>query len=228
MGAGLAVTVMALAAGCKTTSSADLRTGGISAEIHVSATSGSASKVSVQMSPGSGFSPLDVVKLGGGDALYAETGGQRRQMGAGTFDYEAGFATGAAETAFRVILDRARPDDIDAPDSTGTLPMPFDLASLGGATISRSQSLSLSWSPSGTPDRMVLDIQGSCVEDMAIAIPGDPGTYVLPLDGEIRDPSCQVTLTLHRSRVGVADPNLNAGSSFLLEQVRTTTFTSVP
>jgi len=50
----------ALAAGCQTPSSADLRTGGISAEIRVSATAASAADVSVQMSPGNGFDPRDL------------------------------------------------------------------------------------------------------------------------------------------------------------------------
>jgi hypothetical protein len=218
-----------LAAGCKTTSSSDLTTDGISAEILVSATSALASSVRVQMSPGDVVVPTDVVNLAGGDALYAEAGGQRRQMGAGNRDYETTFGTGAADTPFRIMLDRARPDQVDAPDSLGTLPAPFALTDFGGADISQSQNAILTWSPSGTPDRMVLEIQGSCVEDRAVVLDGDPGTFTLSaavLEPETIPSSCLVTLTLHRERTGVVDANLNAGSTFSLEQVRTTTFTS--
>jgi hypothetical protein len=219
----------ALAAGCKTTSSTDLMTGEISADIRVSATSAIASSVRVRMSPGSVVVPTDVVNLTGGDALFAEAGGQRKQMSAGNRDYETSFATGAAETPFRIILDRARPDQVDAPESAGTLPAPFNLNDLGGAEISQAQDVVLTWSPSGTLDRMMLDIQGSCVEDRTISINADPGDYTLTtttLEPETIPSSCLVTLTLHRVRTGVADPNLNPGSAFFLEQVRTTTFHS--
>jgi hypothetical protein len=217
------------ASGCKSTSSTDLATDGISADIRVSATSASATNVRVEMSPGTGVVPFDVVKLEGGDALYAEAAGQRKQLAAGGLDYETTFATGAAETPFRVILDRKRTDQVDATESTGTLPAPFDLRDLGGGSISQAQDVLLAWAPSGTADRMTLGIQGGCVEDQTLAIDGDPGTYALTtgtLDPETTRPSCIVTLTLRRSRRGVADPNLNAGSSFSLEQVRTTTFYS--
>jgi hypothetical protein len=222
--AGLAVA--ALASGCKQTSSVDLMTGDISAEIRVSATAANASSVRVQMSPGSGVVPTDVVKLGGGDALYAEAAGQRKQLGAGTFDYETTFGTGAAETLFNVILDRPRPEQVDAPDSSGKLPPPFDLSDLGGASISEAQTVVLTWSPSGTADRMVLQIQGGCVEDQSITLDGDPGSYAPPLDFETIDSSCLVTLTLHRERDGVVDANLNPASTFMLEQVRQTQFRS--
>jgi hypothetical protein len=223
------VVAASLAAGCKTTSSSDLMTDGISADIRVSAISALASNVRVQMSPGDSVVPTDVVNLAGGDALFAEAGGQRRQMGAGNRDYETTFGTGAADTPFRIILDRARPDQVDAPNSLGTLPAPFNVTDFGGADISQSQDAILHWSPSGTPDQMVLGIQGSCVEDRAITLDGDPGTFTLSaavLQPETIPSSCLVTITLHRERAGVVDTNLNAGSTFLLEQVRTTTFTS--
>jgi hypothetical protein len=218
-----------LAAGCKTTSSTDLTTDGISADIRVSATSALASSVRVQMSPGDVVVPTDAVSLDGGDALYAEAGGQRKQMGAGNRDYEITFGTGTADTPFRVILDRARPDQVDAPNSLGTLPAPFTLVDFGGASISQDQDAVLTWSPSGTADRMILQIAGSCVEDRAISLDGDPGRLAISgttLQPELTPSSCLVTLTLHRERTGVVDTNLNAGSSFVLEQIRTTTFTS--
>ena len=157
--------VAAFGWGCKSTSSVDLATDGISADIRVSATWEIASKVRVQMSPGNVVVVTDTVKLEGGDVLYAEAGTQRKQMGYGNLDYEALFVAGAAETPFRVSFDRAKPDQVDAPDSTGTLPLPFNLRDLGGAQISQEQNVVLTWSPSGTSDLMMLDIQGSCVEE---------------------------------------------------------------
>jgi hypothetical protein len=194
----------------------------------VSATSATASTVRVSLYPaGHGGDPFNIVRLGGGDALYAETGGRRTLMGAGTFDYETSFATGAAETRFTVVLDRARMDFIDAPSSTGLLPAPFDLGALG-AELSRAQDLILTWSPSGTSDLMTLDLTGSCVEDLSIPIAGDPGSYSPTLDWETSPSSCQITLTLHRVRSGVIDPKLASGSTFSLEQVRTTSLFAHP
>jgi hypothetical protein len=181
------------------------------------------------MSPGNAVDPIDVVTLAGGDALFAEAGGLRKQLGAGNLDYKTNFLTGAAETPFRVVFDRGRPEQVNAPDSTGTLPAPFDLSGLGGVEISQAQNVVLTWSPSGTSDRMLLDIKGSCVEDQTITIDGDPGSFTLSsatLDPELTPSSCLVTLNLHRVRRGVVDSNLNSGSTFFLEQVRTTTFVS--
>jgi hypothetical protein len=45
-----------------------------------------------------------------------------------------------------------------------------------------------------------------------------------PLAYETYPSSCQVTLTLHRTRAGVLDPNLTSASTFSLEQVRTIAF----
>lgn len=219
----------ALAGGCTTTtSSTNLPTDGISAAILVSATSAGSSTVKVQMSPGNGVDPLDVVQLAGGDVLYAETGGQRRQMAAGHNDYESTFLIGAAETQFQVSLDRARPDQTDAPDSVGTLPAPFDISPVSIVDMSRGQPAVITWSPSGTADKMVLEVTGSCVEDTAFQIDGDPGTYAFSLDGETLHPTCSVTMTLSRSRTGVVDANFSAGSNFLLEQSRTAHFLSSP
>ncbi|HMF43936.1 MAG TPA: hypothetical protein VKQ32_24855 [Polyangia bacterium] len=226
IGCGLAAA--ALAAGCTATSSKDLRTGQISAGIRVTATSASAATVHVAMSPGNGVDPLNPVKLEGGDALYAEASGLRWKLGAVGSDYEASLPTGAAETQVQVILDRPNPNEADAPDSIGALPPPFELSPLSIVDMPRSQPESVSWSPSGTADRMLLAFQGSCVEDVSFAIDGDPGTYGFALEGEFSPSSCTVTMTLTRSRAGVVDPNLNPGSSFVLEQVRTAAFHSSP
>ena len=216
--------VLAAAGGCQTTSSKDLHTSGIRADIVVSAFASVASSVRVDLYPPGGY-PFNHVKLDGGDALFVEAAGQRKPMGAGTSDYyQVGFATGAAETGFQVILDRASVDDIDAPGNSGALPAPFELGALG-------QSLVVTWSPSGTPDKMSLTLQGSCFEDLSIPVTGDPGTYALPaLERDSPNPNatCQATLTVRRSRVGVVDPNLSSDSSFTLEQLRTATFTAAP
>jgi hypothetical protein len=71
---------------------------------------------------------------------------------------------------------------------------------------------------------MTLDVSGSCVEDVSIFIADDPGSYAPPLAYETYPSSCQVTLTLHRTRGGVLDPNLTSASTFSLEQVRTIAF----
>src|SRR5262245_8113407 len=212
----------ALASGCETTSSRDLRTSGIDAEITVSASSSTASNVHVRLLPGGDDDPFNIVKLEGGDALFVESGGQRKRMASQTTSYETSFAIVASATPFRAILDRARADDIDAPDSVGQLPAAFEIGSLGSGERSRAQELVVTWSTSGTPEKITLETQGSCVDNRSISVAGDPGTYTFS-PGTLRQSpdssSCQATITIHRTRSGVVDTNLNSESSFTLEQV---------
>ena len=209
-----------VAGGCDPVSSRDLHTSAIQARILVSAPSSAITSVRVSLYTTGGY-PFDHVKLDGGDALFAEAAGQRQRMGAGSSDYETSFATAAAETSFQVIFDRPPANDVDAPGSSGTLPAPFTLGGISGGV--------LTWSPSGTADTMSLSLEGSCFEDLGIAIPGDPGTYPMPaLERDGLRSSCQATLELRRTRKGVVDANLDPDSSFTLEQLRSATFVAMP
>jgi hypothetical protein len=219
-------------AGCEHTSSRDLKTSGIDAEIMVSAQSASLSQITVSLFPGGDDDPFNRVDLQGGDTLWAEASGQHKLLGKSSLDYGTSLGVGAGDTQFRLGLDRPSPD-VDAVNSLGTLPTPFDIAALAKTDFARSETIAVTWAPSGSTDAMSLALYGDCIEGRTFSITGDPGTYALaPGSFAVRTAaataSCPVQITIRRQRDGTVDPALNSESSFTLEQVRTTSFNTTP
>jgi hypothetical protein len=217
---------------CCCTNSGDLKTSGIGLGVTVTAESAEASRVGVDVFASGDV--LNVVELTSGDTLSAEANGTT--VGLVRTDhghYVADFATGAANTQFRVGLMRS-PPDTSAPNSSGTLPAPFDVQSLR-AQYSRGQALQIAWSPSGTPDAMRIELSSNCISGVngSFLVPSDPGVFTiagntLKLSDPAHATTCDVAVTLRRQRRGTADASLNASSTFLLEQMRYTSFQSTP
>ncbi|HEY3235681.1 MAG TPA: hypothetical protein VGJ84_13270, partial [Polyangiaceae bacterium] len=221
----------ALLMACQTTNSSDLKTSGIDAEMSVTATSQTASKVEVTMYPGGDNDPFNTVKLSGGDQLFATAGGVKKQLVGGP-TYSNTFEVGAKDAEFVVSLDRT--SDTDAPNSKGTLPAPFDLGALSKTSFLRTEPVTITWSPSGTADTMYMVVQGDCIMGgTSISITGDPGTATLPanklqpVDSQMPG-TCTAKVTLKRGRPGVADPALVRDSSMTLYQLREQSFTTTP
>ncbi len=223
-------------AGCKsTTSSENIRTPGIAMGIVVTAPSAESSTVRATIQVGDTGVTATYVNLEGGDRLLASIdGGEEESMQPESEGvYETGFATGALDTEFKVNFDRTQDDD--APNSVGNLPGPFDLTALTGSTFSRTEAVEVTWDPSGSGDPMNIAWNGDCVFLGSADIPGDSGTYTLAADtidatGSDEDPppTCDVTLTVTRTRSGTPDTGLDPDSYVRLEQVRSTSFTSAP
>jgi hypothetical protein len=220
--------------GCGQASFTDVKTSGIDAEITVLAQSATQARVSVELYPAN-RDPYERIDLQRGVTLTAEVAGQSKVLTKNALTYEATFDLGAADSEVRVRLDRAMPDDLDAPDSVGTLPAPFELDGLAKAQFARSEPVVVTWSPSGTSDPMALAVSGDCIASQILAVYDDPGTYTLApgtlilSDGaDAATASCTVNVVLRRARVASVDPNLSAVSSFLLEQVRSTAFSTTP
>jgi hypothetical protein len=227
--------------GCKeTVSSEHIRTGGIAMLTTVTAHSASDTTVHTELRVGGDESNTYVV-LKNGDRLVAEADADERTMRAITTGvYEADFRTGEGGTRFTVGLERD--EDLPASDNFGSLPEPFEITTVvGRAPISRSQdSLEITWEPSGEGDDMHIRFAeepgGSCLrfdEDEDIA--GDPGSYTLEPDflessatDEENPETCDVEVTLTRSRRGTSDSVLDGESRFVLEQVRRFSFVSAP
>src|SRR4051812_47416267 len=113
------------ALGCskETTSSSNIKTGGIAALIDVYADDDTSATVHVELKVG-GSSSNTYVALEGGDALTATAAGKTKTLTSiDTGIYEADFSGLDAGTEFQVTLDR--PDDTTASDNSGTLPDPF-------------------------------------------------------------------------------------------------------
>ena len=233
---GLTIAGSALLGGCKeTVSSENIRTGGISMATEVTAVSSSSSHVKVTLTVGGDESNTYVV-LKSGDELIAEADGDEKTMEEVSDGiYEAHFDTAEEDTEFRVRL--MREDDDDATGNTGTLPAPFRITSdLGDDPISRDDDLELTWEPSGTDDDMELEVDDEvgegCIFSDTLSVPGDRGHFTLQ-GGDLHgtsgnDETCEITLSLSRSREGVRDAKLDRESTFWLHQVRSTTAISAP
>lgn len=228
----LALAGLGWLAGCtETLDSQQIRTGGISATLEAVAESASSTSVKATLKAGGDESNTYII-LSGGDRISAEANGEKIDMSSESAGvYVARFKTGAADTEFKVVLDRE--DDDDAPDNTGTLPAPFDIEALPSEPISRGADLTVSWSPSGTDDDMRIHVDGRCIFSRIIDVGGDPGTYTIKAgtleSTRSNEPeTCDVDIEISRTRFGRTDPALDPESSFELKQVRKDRFTSAP
>jgi len=221
-----------LALGCskETTSSSNIKTGGIAALIDVYADTDTAATVHVELRVG-GSSSNTFVTLENGDTLTATAGDESKKMtsrDAGV--YEANFSGVGEDTPFTVVLDR--PDDITAGDNAGTLPAPFTLDKPTPGLSRTDDDLEVTWNPSGTGDGMDFEFDGDCIFDYTKR-PSDVGSFTLAkgtLDstGGDKPETCDVTLDAQRSRAGTADAAFDAESWFRLHQRRSTKFSSKP
>jgi hypothetical protein len=226
--------------GCskEVTSSANIRTAGISALIDVTAEDDQNSTVHVDLRVG-GSSSNTFVILESGDKLVAEAKAagatapttidmQAQSEG----EYEAEFATAAADTEFVVKLERSVDDD--ALLNSGRLPSPFQITGVPTASPSRkNEDVTITWTPTDADARMFMELSGTCIFNKSIEIAGDEGTYTIgkeTLDSTGGDmPSdCVVTVEIRRTQTGTADPIFDKESWFKLHQVRKATFASKP
>jgi hypothetical protein len=220
------------ALGCskETTSSSNIKTGGIAALIDVNAFDDSNATVHVELRVG-GSSSNTYVDLEGQDRLIATAAGKTKTLTAvDTGVYEADFSDVEGGTEFSVTLDR--PDDITADDNSGSLPDPFTLDDPTSDLSRMSDDLTLTWAPADTGDGMHVDIDGKCIfgygHDMS-----DTGSFVvaageLDSTGGDKPETCDLTAKVERVRDGSADTAFDPESYFRLHQFRSGKFTSNP
>lgn len=221
-----------LLAGCtETLDSKQIRTGGISATLEATAESESSTSLKAILKAGGDESNTYVI-LSAGDRISATADGEEVEMSSESAGvYVAHFDVGEGGTEFTVQLTRE--DDDDAPDNAGTLPDPFELEALPKEPVPRGEDLTVTWSPSGSGDDMVIRVDGDCIFSKTFDVGGDTGTYTI-VAGELeptssQEPkSCDVDVVISRTRGGTTDKNLDPESSFELSQVREGRFTSAP
>lgn len=222
------------AVGCvaeETMSSEDIRTGGIAATIEVWANSASQSTAKATLQAGGDEGNVYVV-LDNGDVLRATAAGTTQTMrSTDEGRYEASFAVGAADTEFKIELDRNGDDD--ALNNVGLLPAPFDITAPTDVPSRANNDITISWAPSGTGDSMRLEIDGPCIFMYNKSQVSDTGSYSIPkgeLDstGGSNPETCDLTVTMKRIRGGSVDAALDRESSFELRQQRAVKFSSAP
>jgi hypothetical protein len=219
--------------GCskEVTSSANVKTAGIAALIDVTAESDSLSTVYAELRVG-GSSSNTYVDLADGDVLKASAGDAFKEMLVEKDGYAAEFETAAVDTRFSVTFERA--DGDNATESSGTMPAPFQIGPTPATKPSRAtEDITLTWSPVDTSASMVAELTGTCIFSETIDVVGDEGTLLIPKGslqstGGDMPSSCDITVTLKRSRKGQADPAFDDESWFRLHQVRTASFSSAP
>ncbi len=230
----ISLAILAAATGCsqkETTSSSNIRTKGIAATITVTANA-SSSEVQAILRVGGDESNTYVI-LENGDKLVCDAGGEKKDMQAESEGvYLTSFPTNAAETEFKVMLERE--EDDDALGNVATLPAPFTIGALPTNSPSRANDdLVLTWDPSGSNDDMSMKITGSCIFDKEIDIPGDSGTHTIAkgtLDstGGSSPEACDPDIVMWRTRKGTTDANLDSESRIQALQRRTAKFASAP
>lgn len=219
------------ALGCskETTSSSNIKTGGIAALIDVYADDASSATVHVELRVG-GSSSNTYVDLEGNDELKATVGDVTKTLTArDTGVYEADFDDVGEDTEFSVTLER--PDDVTASNNSGTLPAPFDLEKPAAKKSRAEDDLEIDWAPE-SEDEMTLALDGDCTFPFEKGVP-DTGVYILKAGalestGGDKPEACDVDLDARRTRVGKADSKFDPESYFHLHQRRSTTFVSNP
>ena len=124
----ISIVVLGTVSGCTSVNSSDVKTSGMSADMQVVADGSGNTNVGMQLHVDTNVT--DFVKLSQGDTLTATTGSQtatmsQTQIFGGTW-YNAQFTGADAEgTQFTVSFNRG--SDVSAPNSTATLPKPFNI-----------------------------------------------------------------------------------------------------
>lgn len=230
--AGLFVCLATGTLGCSaTTSSRNIRTGGLVALIDVTSERDGQSTVKTDLVVGGTHSNTYVV-LEGGDRLTAHNGKEHQDMNATSAgEYEAKLPTSGGE--FEVKL--ARDVDKAAPNNKGKMPPPFEITSqLGDKPISRANAaVTLAWDPKESGADVTIHLSGDCILDQDFTVGGDPGSYTVPAgtltawSGQEKQ-ACNVAAVITRTVAGTTDPTFDSDSRFQLHQVRQARFVSGP
>jgi hypothetical protein len=239
--AGVTLCLPLASAACTDLQSADLKTAGMSAYMTVSADGSGQTQVSAKLNVDN--NGTDYVTLSSGDTLVASVAGQTQTMSQsnvlGIVTYAADF-TGedGSGAAYTVALHRSGSGDVSAPNSTCSLPMAYTIATPpAGSTFSRANdAITVNYGQGSAGDAVNYSLSGSCISAPSGAtVSGDPGTFTLArgsiLGLQNQPPaqtSCQVTLTITRTRAGTIDPAYGSGGQINCVQTRSVTFTSTP
>jgi hypothetical protein len=239
--AGMTLCLPLASAACTDLQSADLKTAGMSAYMTVSADGSGQTQVSTKLYVDN--NGTDYVTLSSGDTLVASVAGQSQTMSQsnvlGIVTYAASFSgQDVSGAAYTVALRRTAAGDVSAPNSACSLPVAYTIATpAAGSTFSRANdAITVNYGQGSAGDAVNYSLSGSCITEPSNAtVSGDPGTFtlargsILGLQGQApSQTSCQVALTITRTRGGTLDPAYGSGGQISCVQTRSVTFTSTP
>lgn len=225
------VTLVCIAAlcGCSSTSSENVTTQGIAADIDIIADGSGRTVVVAELEVGSGGIGRTGLELGPGDTLSVTANGIQKTMTesssiVGQFSYSASYDFDDADTVFTVAFSRA--NGVSAPNSNVALPSGFVILSpTGNDVFGMNDDVPIVWSPSGTGIVPTINVTLSCIQTNglkistieAVSLSFDSGNASLPVAAIVPigtlDTSrlCEGTVYLQRWRRGNLDPNYGEG-----------------
>ena len=224
---------------CTVTQSQDLETSGMAVSIVVSADGTGGSNVSAKLSTDA--NALNSIELDSGDLLVVTVGTQSEDMSKqdllGDISYQASFnGLDATGTSYDIALNR-RSGFVSAPASIVTMPTQFNItAPSSSATFSRANdAITVTYDTTATGDPMTWSVSsGSCSSGPSGTVAGDSGSFtiaknaLIPSDAQQKNMTCDVTITLKRTRTGTVDSHYGYGGNITATQQRSVTFTSTP
>lgn len=222
--------LLALAA-CESVDSEAIRTDAMYADITVETDGAGTASVGATLRVG-GPTSNTFVELAGGDALRVKAGEQAADLAEQSFwemhSYTADLPVDAEDTEYVVSFERSI--DTSAPESTVSMPAPFDLVAPegpdGGTTFSRaSDPITITWEPAEGGDDMVVEIDSDCTVHESFDLQGDPGTFTVePGDlmtwDSMAESTCSAEIHVLRMRAGQLDTAYGEGGTIQAIQRR--------
>lgn len=228
--------------GCSSTSSENVTTQGIHADIDVFANGSGTTVVDAELEVGSDGLGRTSLELSAGDTLTVMANGIQKTMTEdssvlGRFRYIASFDFDDAGTMFTVSFTRN--NGVNAPDSNVTLPEGFIVTSPQSDDVfSQADNIPIVWTPSGTSIVPDIDVSLSCTTTSGIVftatenvtLSSDTGVASLPVASVIPigtlDTSrlCDGEVHFSRWRRGNLDPNYGEGGNITAEHIERAQF----
>lgn len=222
------------------TSSDNVTSEGIMAEIEIDAYADNITKLKTVLKVGSNGTFGTDLNLSSSDTLTAIANGETKVFSKktdllGAIDYRTSFASNEGDRQFRVSLDRA--NNTSMPNSTVTLPQAFSVTSpINGAqfdTVSNT-SIELRWNPPGYLENVsihfMFECDGPTITDEVIfaekeTLP-DNGLATFDVGALLADRglpdtgSCDTNIEVRRTVTGTLDPNYGEGGYIRARQLR--------
>ena len=222
--------------GCSNTSSDNVTTQGIYADIDVVADGSGMTTVTAQLEVGSGGLGRTSLELGSGDSLTVIANGAQKTMIEdssiiGRFSYTANFDFDDAGTMFTVSFARA--SGVSAPNSNVALPSGFLVQSPTSSDVyGTGDNIVIAWTPSGTSLVPSVNVSITCFLTSglritafeSVSLSSDTGAAALPAAAAMPDGPldtgrlCEGSVHLIRFRRGNLDPNYGEGGQITAEQ----------
>jgi len=230
-----------LISGCSSTTSDNVTTEGINADIDVFANGSGRTFVDAELEVGDGLGGTSL-QLVAGDRLTVTANGIQKTMTEdasiiGRFRYEASFDFDDAGTMFTVSFSRN--NGVNAPNSNVTLPEGFVVQSpQGNDVFSQADDVPLQWTPNGTTITPDIDVSLSCTTtggvvftaSQDVATSGDTGVASLPIASVIPIGTldttrlCEGEVHFSRWRRGNLDPAYGEGGDITAEHIERAQF----